>query len=439
MPYTDRLRGAPSIRYDGRKPLHRLTIRGHLKSKLFVAASGCLALLGLLPLLAQRQGSKPHTTEQAAVSNRQPPSSADFAGDASCTACHQQQSAHYAETAHHLTSQWPNAHSIAGKFNAGSNVLQTALPELTYVMSEDHGKFVESAVMQNSSGAPVTYTEPIDIVVGAGRKGQTYLFWRDDQLFELPTSYWTQSSQWTYTPGYEDGTINFDRAIAPRCLECHASYFESLTPPENRFNKSSLVLGITCERCHGPGRKHVALYSNGGTLPAGASKAIVNPAKLARERQLDLCSLCHAGSVKPIAPAMTFQVGDNIEKFLKIPEPGPNVVVDVHGNQMELLRRSRCFRSSQMTCSTCHNTHAPQQDAAAFSPTCLTCHKAQQCGKFKTLGAQIAQNCVDCHMPLQKSEVLFSELNGEELQPLVRNHQIGIYPSATVPKPAPVH
>jgi hypothetical protein len=90
-----------------------------------------------------------------------------------------------------------------------------------------------------------------------------------------------------------------------------------------------------------------------------------------------------------------------------------------------------------MTCSTCHNAHLTQQNAAAYSPACLSCHKAQQCGKFKTLGAQIAKNCVDCHMPLQQSQVLFSELNGEELQPLVRNHQIAIYPSATMPKPAP--
>ena len=395
-------------------------MRGLLKSKVFITVANCLALLGSLQLRAQEGTAQPTV----------------FAGDASCATCHREQAAHYDETAHHLTSQWPSAHSIAGKFNVGSNTLHTALPDLTYVMSEDHGKYLESAVMQNSGAAPITYAEPIDIVIGAGRKGQTYLFWRDDRLFELPVSYWTQSSQWTYSPGYQDGTINFDRAIVPRCLECHASYFQSLSPPENRFNKSSLILGITCERCHGPGQKHVALYSNGGAVPTGVSKAIVNPAKLPRERQLDLCSLCHAGSVKPLAPAMTFRVGDSIDKFLKIPDPGPNVVVDVHGNQVELLRRSRCFRSSQMTCSTCHNTHAPQQEAAAYSTACLSCHKAQQCGKFKTLGAQIAKNCVDCHMPLQKSEVLFSELNGEELQPLVRNHQIAIYPNATAPKAA---
>lgn len=396
-------------------------MRGLLKSKVFIAVVGCLALLGSLPLLAQESTPQPSA----------------FAGDASCATCHREQAAHYDETAHHLTSQWPSAHSIAGKFNVGSNTLHTALPDLTYVMSEDHGKYLESAVMQSEGAAPITYAEPIDIVVGAGRKGQTYLFWRDDKLFELPVSYWTQSSQWTYSPGYQDGTINFDRAIVPRCLECHASYFQSVAPPENRFNKSSLILGITCERCHGPGQKHVALYSNGGAVPAGVSKAIVNPAKLPRERQLDLCSLCHAGSVKPLAPAMTFRVGDAIDKFLRIPDPGPNVVVDVHGNQVELLRRSRCFRSSQMTCSTCHNTHTPQQDASAYSTACLSCHRAQQCGKFKTLGAQIAKNCVDCHMPLQKSEVLFSELNGEELQPLVRNHQIAIYSNVTAPKAAP--
>jgi len=39
---------------------------------------------------------------------------------------------------------------------------------------------------------------------------------------------------------------------------------------------------------------------------------------------------------------------------------------------------------------------------------------------------------VDCHMPLQESEVLFSETNGRKLKPRVRNHQIGIYPGQTI-------
>ena len=84
-----------------------------------------------------------------------------------------------------------------------------------------------------------------------------------------------------------------------------------------------------------------------------------------------------------------------------------------------------------MTCTTCHDVHRRQRDAAAFSPHRLTCHKARDCAKFRKLGFRaIASNCVDCHMPLQESDVLISHTSGRKLKPQVRNHRIGVYPEA---------
>jgi hypothetical protein len=36
-------------------------------------------------------------------------------------------------------------------------------------------------------------------------------------------------------------------------------------------------------------------------------------------------------------------------------------------------------------------------------------------------------------MPLQSSQVLFSDNTGKHLEPLVRNHQIAVYPEAKAP------
>jgi hypothetical protein len=111
----------------------------------------------------------------------------------------------------------------------------------------------------------------------------------------------------------------------------------------------------------------------------------------------------------------------------------PEDAVDVHGSQVQLLKRSKCFQStSTLTCSTCHDVHEPQEDAAAFSSRCLTCHQPKQCGEYPKLGQQIVRNCIDCHMPLQESRVLFSNTNGKKLVPKVRNHRIAIYPGESV-------
>jgi len=221
---------------------------------------------------------------------------------------------------------------------------------------------------------------------------------------------------------------HFDKAIIPRRLECHASYFEWLPPPVNRYRKISLVLGIWCEKCHGPGREHVALHHSKSGLAHGGSEKIVNPASLARDRQIDVCGLCHSGNGTPIEPALSFLPGDTLPDYVDIPPTGPEDAVDVHGNQVQMLTSSKCFQSTNsMTCSTCHDVHEPQVDAAAFSPHCLRCHQPKQCGEYVKMGDQIVRNCIDCHMPLQESRILFSNTNGKKLVPKVRNHRIAIY------------
>ncbi len=88
-------------------------------------------------------------------------------------------------------------------------------------------------------------------------------------------------------------------------------------------------------------------------------------------------------------------------------EANPLARVDVHGNQVALLEKSRCFQSSaSMTCSTCHKLHEPEREAAAYSDKCLTCHQASACPTFSKMPAPAVTNCIDCHMPLQESNSL---------------------------------
>jgi hypothetical protein len=322
---------------------------------------------------------------------------------------------------------------MKGSYAPGANILKTANPYLHFEMTASGGAYFQSAVEEPGPGKTITRTERIAVVTGSGRKGQTYMFWKGDQLFELPVTYWTETNSWVNSPSYPDGSPHFDKDIIPRCLECHASYFEWMPPPANRYRKTSLVLGITCEKCHGPGREHVALNRLKSASPTGTSEAIVNPASLPRDRQIDLCGLCHSGNGTPIAPSLSFLPGDTLEDYIDIPYVSTEDAVDVHGNQVQLLKRSKCFQSTTtLTCTTCHNVHTVQRDAAAFSSHCLGCHQPKQCGEYAKLGEQIVRNCIDCHMPLQNSSVLFSNTNGKKLTPKVRNHRIGIYAAESV-------
>jgi Cytochrome c554 and c-prime len=375
----------------------------------------------LLPLRPDSQD-----TEKKVVSRD------SYVGDDTCGSCHRQRRETYFQTAHHLTSRQASADSIAGTFCSGANVLKTSNPGLFFRMDVKHSRFFQTAIW----GLPpdtTEQTEPIDLVIGSGRKGQTYLFWKSDRLFQLPVSYWIELGQWVNSPGYRDGVADFDRPVMSRCLECHASYAESLPGPQldNRYKRESVILGISCERCHGPGREHVSQHQSGRV--GSSEQAIVNPATLQRDREVEICAQCHAGMRWPIAPAFSYFPGERLDAYLEQDRSDPDSTIDVHGGQVALLKRSRCYQSSsQMTCSTCHNVHEPQRDAAAFSGRCLTCHKMENCGMFPKIGAKIAVGCIDCHMPVQQSNAIVSDSKGKRIRARVRNHWIKVYPDTGI-------
>ena len=349
-------------------------------------------------------------------------------GDTTCLSCHTDK-ASYEGTAHRLTTRHPSRETILGSFEGGRNVLHTPNPNLRFRMDADSAGFLETAIYGKAPDT-TTRTERIAYVAGSGRKGQSFLYWKEDQLFQLPVSYWTSLRTWINSPGpaYVDGSANFERAVAPRCLECHATWMEPKPDPAsvNRFEAKGAILGITCERCHAAGREHVE--NERSLFHAVRAVRIVNPARLNRERKVQACAQCHGGLGEPIVPSFSYVAGQPLDKYLYLRPKPSDAKVDVHGNQVALLARSRCFQASQMTCQTCHDVHRTQRDPVALSGRCLTCHQEQSCKLFPTKGHELKGRCVDCHMPLQTSNAIISGHEGSQERPQVRTHWIKVYP-----------
>jgi hypothetical protein len=362
-----------------------------------------------------------------------------YTGDASCVACHRQTSQSYQHTPHHLTSRLPTSSSILGSFQKGRNSLtivngaQSAEPELQFLMEARPDGFFETA--QTGWGSKVfKRTERIDLVTGSGSRGQTYLFWRGNRLFELPVSFWKDGRQWINSPGYIDGTADFSRTVNPACLECHATYIRALStdPNTNQYDRASLVPGISCESCHGPGANHVRIETEKRTRSADRSiDGILNPAKFSRDRQVDLCAECHNGIQRVgLKPTFSYIPGRPLSEYFKALPSSSSEHPDVHGNQVALLQRSKCYRSSEkMSCSTCHDVHTTEQTIESYSQKCLGCHSWQNCGIAKKMGHQIVNQCIGCHMPVEETNVIVSQTAGQVVHAKMRNHWIKVYPA----------
>jgi len=352
------------------------------------------------------------------------PARTEFAGEDACRNCHAEEFRTYGETAHHRTSEPPSKETILGSFADGQNVMKTSNPFLSFRMEAKADGFYQTAVWEIASAA-TTRTEKVDVVIGSGRRGQTYLYWKKGQLFQLPVSYWTDLHAWINSPNYQDGEANFEKRVLPNCLACHMSYAAAIGSPvySNEFRKDSLVLGISCERCHGPGKKHAEAMA-----AKGPDAIVARIGRLSRAKQVEVCAQCHGGLRAPIEDPFSYVPGEELEKYFRSPGGTVLKTADVHGNQVGLLQMSKCYQSSpNMGCTTCHDVHRTQREAPAFAERCLTCHGVESCGEFSKMGRRLEGKCVDCHMPVETSNVIISSLNGKPTKAMVRSHWIKVY------------
>jgi hypothetical protein len=357
----------------------------------------------------------------------------DFAGSESCKNCHKNIFESHIRTPHFFASHSATPDAIKGSFAEGENVFLFSR-ELMIKMEKRSDSFYQALYLDGIK----RNSKRFDIVFGSGTKGQTYASWDSNKLFQLPITYFTQANQWCNSPGYP-GVPKFNRPITSRCLECHSTFFQKISANDvepEEFDSKEIVYGVSCERCHGAAAKHVRYHTQNPHDTIG--KFIINTAKLSRQQNLDLCILCHGGRLQKVKPSFSFKAGDKISDYFKIDTAGKYVPsIDVHGNQFGLLASSKCFIRSQLTCLSCHNPHDKErQNIALFSQRCMNCHSEAHdnfCKVNVDKSIDIKTNCIDCHMPKERSMAIAVLLQGDEVPTaaLLRSHFISIYPDET--------
>ena len=363
-----------------------------------------------------------------------PRDTTQFVGSAACQSCHASIYAAHIHTAHYLDSRPAAAAVIKGSFNGDKS--RFVLNEHMEVRMETKaGRFYQTSFL---NGKPVE-SEEFGIVIGSGRKGQTYLYWDGNRLFQLPVSYFVPLDGWCNSPGYPRNFVYFGKQVHGQCMECHGTYAKiaELEGKSTVFDSTSILYGIDCERCHGPGARHVAWQTAHPT--ERTAKFIINTRPLPRQRRLDACALCHSGFRNQQLPAFSFTAGDTLDNFSTASyDTSATANLDVHGNQYGLLTASKCFRlSDRLDCSSCHNPHVNEHGRMdLYSQRCITCHNGSSrhtcsLSQVKTMG--LSANCIDCHMPALPSNAITLQLSGEArlVHDLVRTHRVAIYPDAT--------
>ena len=191
------------------------------------------------------------------------PRGKQFAGSASCMGCHKNLFDSYIHTPHFNTSEKASFARLKNKINTHNNKVAFTNNQ-TVSVEEKKETYFQSYYKDDKLVA----TESMDITFGSGEKAQTFAYWKDQQLFELPLTYLHEMNIWTNSPGFPIDQPNYNRVITGRCLECHSSFAQKTTVKTGameiaeKLSPNTIILGIDCERCHGAAAQHVQFHTD---------------------------------------------------------------------------------------------------------------------------------------------------------------------------------
>jgi len=296
-----------------------------------------------------------------------------------------------------------------------------------FAMIERGGKYYQRRWQIGFDGRETNVEEKqVDFVLGSGNHSRTYLHLTSrNTLQQLPFGWYAEKGgYWGMSPGYDTPDFPGDtRPAGYPCMFCHNAYPRVPVGHGEEGAEAQylppLPEGIDCQRCHGPGGRHVSAFSKPGATAQEIRANIVNPARLSPERELEVCLQCHLEPTNQPLPSLiqrrnrapfSYLPGQPLAEFRLSFEPaaGKDDRFEVAQAGYRMLE-SQCFLKSQgkLRCTTCHDPHNVVRGEAAavrYNAVCLTCHQ-DSFRRAMSSGAHTANpDCVNCHMPKRRTD-----------------------------------
>jgi predicted CXXCH cytochrome family protein len=389
------------------------------------------------------------------VSGQQFFGDANYVGSPVCKGCHLAQYEDWSTTWHAKMERLPSPETVVGDFNDRLIVYRDVQAKTKDGKSEKITFSVRTSTSEghyfftviDSDNAANNQTYEIAKVLG-GKWDQHYEVKIGENFLPAPIRWsvfardWLISSyrpeDWVMADGTPDGRplrpdeLPRARFAEAKCSGCHTTGFEFYKDPAANHWKARGTgeLGISCERCHGPGSRHVseanAAKARGESVKAGAT-TIVHPLKdLTALQQTELCGQCHGRNTNKtsidLAFPQDFRPGDvdmttrvRFWNYSATANPNenkyfyPNDWAKRNRQQWQDFTKSKHFNKAGMSCVTCHTFHGKWEEAQLRQPStelCVGCHTAN--GYANRPNAEMFDEspmqkagvrCVDCHMP----------------------------------------
>ena len=378
-------------------------------------------LAGLIYFVRRPAGTPPNETAETTIAKN------EYVDPAVCADCHPNIAETYLRTGMGRSFSRPTTSNTVG--DATKPVTFYHKPSDSYFMNvERNGKFFQRRYQIGFDGRETNSIEKeIHFVMGSGNHARAYLHRTSrNTLVELPLGWYSEKGgSWAMSPGYDRRDHpGFTRALTDGCMFCHNGIPEIQTGNASRVEpvfSGHIPEGIDCQRCHGPGGEHVKMAETGTVAVEDIRKAIVNPAKLTSDRQMEVCMQCHLQTTSFRLPnaivrfdrePFAYRPGEPLSNFIlhfdHAPGTGREDKFEIAG-AVYRLRRSACFQKSEgaLQCTTCHNPHdIPRGEEAKshYTSVCRGCHDTAVKQLVDAGKHPRSDDCINCHMPKRRTD-----------------------------------
>ena len=396
-----------------------------MRPRVAIGALGIAA--GLIALRTHAQQARtltPRTYQSARPASTTPEN--QYVDPTLCESCHAAQAGGFHKTGMGRSFYRLQPATAPEDYSSGKPFYHEASD--TYIqMIRRGGKYYQRRWQKGFDGAETSIDEKqADFVMGSGNHGRVYLHLTSrNTLQQLPLGWYSEKGgYWAMAPGFDRPDYpGSTRVVTYECMFCHNAYPAIPKGHEERGARAEFVPplpeGIDCQRCHGPGGRHVAAARRPGAAEQEIRAAIVNPRRLSPERELEVCMQCHLETTALALPRSIRRLGRGPFSY----RPGQplgdfRLTFDRAGGMGERfeiahaayrMRESQCFLKSEgnLRCTTCHDPHnIPRGEAATtyYNGVCRQCHAAAFEGAVAKGGHTAATNCVSCHMPMRRTD-----------------------------------
>ncbi|HEX4824008.1 MAG TPA: tetratricopeptide repeat protein [Candidatus Polarisedimenticolaceae bacterium] len=346
------------------------------------------------------------TMAAAACRHASPPLT--FVGRSSCEGCHAAEAARWRGSHHDRAMQVAGPDTVLGDFD-GATFTHFGV---TTTFLKKEGKFV--ARTDGPDGAlhdyEIAYTFGVDPL-------QQYLIrFPDGRIQALNVCWDTRSRRWFHLypnePVPHDDILHWTGIYQnwnDMCAECHSTgVVKGYDRAKDTFQTTFSEIDVSCEACHGPGSRHVALKGNGGlvvTLQDPATwimDATTGIAKRSQPRALhtevEACGRCHA---RRGVVSRDYVYGRPLMDTHRVSLLTPGTYY-ADGQIQDEDYEYGSFSQSKMyaagvTCTDCHDPHTSK--TLPGNGACAKCHDPARFDVPAHHHHAAGSTCTSCHMP----------------------------------------